>query len=166
MVPFSGPVRDTRTSVCRYLRSWSSSCRAAVFDGRPVVHPASFPSLRDRLVTVGSVSIEQRMIGWRLGWVVAPASVLPDIAVVHIYNAVTPGGIVTQLARICEELGLPHPIHLHCNNLGAPGNISTTLDTVARLEGRRAHIAHSQYHAYGGDGWDTMCSRTADLAAV
>ncbi len=80
------------------------------------------------------------------------------------YNRLTPGGIVTQLARICDELGLPHPMHLHCNNLGAPGNIATTLDTLARLEGHRAHIAHSQYHAYGGDDWDTMCSKTAELA--
>jgi formylmethanofuran dehydrogenase subunit A len=76
----------------------------------------------------------------------------------------TPGTIVTQLARICDDLGLPHPMHLHCNNLGAPGNISTTLDTLKHLEGYRAHIAHSQYHAYGGDGWDTMCSATAQLA--
>lgn len=80
------------------------------------------------------------------------------------YHNLTPGKIITELARICEELRLPHPIHLHCNNLGAPGNISTTLDTLKHLEGRRAHIAHSQYHAYGGDGWDTMCSRTKELA--
>jgi formylmethanofuran dehydrogenase subunit A len=80
------------------------------------------------------------------------------------YSRLTPGGIVTQLAQICEDLGLPHPIHLHCNNLGAPGNITTTLDTLKHLEGRRAHIAHSQYHAYGGDDWDTMCSETARLA--
>ena len=80
------------------------------------------------------------------------------------YSNLTPGTIVTQLARICDDLGLPHPMHLHCNNLGAPGNISTTLDTLKHLEGRRAHIAHSQYHAYGGDGWDTMCSETAQLA--
>jgi formylmethanofuran dehydrogenase subunit A len=80
------------------------------------------------------------------------------------YGNLTPGTIVTQLAQICDDLGLPHPIHLHCNNLGAPGNITTTLDTLKHLEGRRAHIAHSQYHAYGGDGWDTMCSETAQLA--
>jgi formylmethanofuran dehydrogenase subunit A len=55
-------------------------------------------------------------------------------------------------------------MHLHCNNLGAPGNISTTIDTLKHLEGRRSHIAHSQYHAYGGDDWDTMCSQTAALA--
>jgi formylmethanofuran dehydrogenase subunit A len=80
------------------------------------------------------------------------------------YEKLTPGTIVTHLARICDNLGLPHPMHLHCNNLGAPGNISTTLDTLKHLEGSRAHIAHSQYHAYGGDGWDTMCSRAAELA--
>lgn len=80
------------------------------------------------------------------------------------YSKLTPGTIVTQLARICDELGLPHPMHLHCNNLGAPGNISTTLDTLRHLEGSRAHIAHSQYHAYGGDGWETICSAAAELA--
>lgn len=80
------------------------------------------------------------------------------------YRNVTPGVIVEKLAQICDELGLPHPMHLHCNSLGVPGNIDVTLETLKRLEGHRAHIAHSQYHAYGGDDWDTMCSRTADLA--
>ena len=80
------------------------------------------------------------------------------------YGQLTPGVIITHLAQICDDLGLPHPMHLHCNNLGAPGNITTTLDTLRHLEGRRAHIAHSQYHAYGGDGWDTMCSKTTELA--
>jgi len=80
------------------------------------------------------------------------------------YSKLTPGNIVTSLARMCDELQLPHPMHLHCNNLGAPGNISTTLQTLEHLEGHRAHIAHSQYHAYGGDDWDTMRSNTTDLA--
>ena len=55
------------------------------------------------------------------------------------YKSVTPGSIVASLARIADELRLPHPLHLHCNNLGVPGNISTTLDTMKRLEGNRAH---------------------------
>lgn len=80
------------------------------------------------------------------------------------YQQLTPGDIVGQLAQIVDELGLPHPIHLHCNNLGAPGNVETTLETMRHLEGRRAHIAHMQYHAYGGDDWSTMCSESAQLA--
>ena len=54
------------------------------------------------------------------------------------YNKVTPGVIVSNLARMCDELGLPHPMHLHCNNLGTPGNVATTLETMKLLEGSRA----------------------------
>ena len=60
---------------------------------------------------------------------------------------------------------LPHPLHLHCNNLGTPGNVSTTLETMKVLEGNRAHMAHLQFHAYGGDDWHTMRSEAAALAA-
>ncbi|MEO2047102.1 MAG: formylmethanofuran dehydrogenase subunit A [Pirellulales bacterium] len=80
------------------------------------------------------------------------------------HSNLTPGKIVTQLVRICDDLGLPHPMHLHCNNLGVPGNIRTTLETMDHLEGHRAHIAHSQFHAYGGSDWDEMCSESVQLA--
>ncbi|QDU95196.1 formylmethanofuran dehydrogenase subunit A [Lignipirellula cremea] len=80
------------------------------------------------------------------------------------YNTLTPATIVSGLAQIIDELGLPHPLHLHCNNLGAPGNISTTLETMRSLEGRRAHMAHLQYHAYGGDDWSNIRSETKQLA--
>ena len=33
------------------------------------------------------------MIGWRVGWMVGPSSIMGDVALVHIYNCVTPGGI-------------------------------------------------------------------------
>ena len=32
------------------------------------------------------------------------------------------------------------------------------------LEGSRAHMAHLQFHSYGGDDWDTMRSEAATLA--
>ena len=80
------------------------------------------------------------------------------------YSKVTPAMIISSLARIVEQLGLPHPLHLHCNNLGTPGNISTTLETMKILEGSRAHMAHLQFHAYGGDDWHSMRSEAATLA--
>jgi formylmethanofuran dehydrogenase subunit A len=80
------------------------------------------------------------------------------------YNTVTPAKIVAGLARIIDDLGLPHPLHLHCNNLGAPGNFATTLETMKVLEGGRAHLAHLQYHAYGGDDWTTFRSESAEIA--
>jgi formylmethanofuran dehydrogenase subunit A len=80
------------------------------------------------------------------------------------YSRVTPAMIISSLAKIVDELGLPHPLHLHCNNLGVPGNVDTTIETTKVLEGRRAHLAHLQFHAYGGDDWSTMRSESARLA--
>lgn len=81
------------------------------------------------------------------------------------YSTLTPRDVITGLAGIVDQLGLPHPLHLHCNNLGAPGNVETTLETMRVLEGNRAHLAHLQYHAYGGDDWTTMRSESARIAA-
>ena len=66
------------------------------FDGRPPVHPASHPGLADRVITVGSASKELRMIGWRVGWVVAPAPILADIALVGMTNVVCQVGLAQQ----------------------------------------------------------------------
>src|ERR671925_362075 len=64
---------------------------------------------------------------------------------------VTPRRVIETIATAVGELGLPHPVHVHCNNLGVPGNWRTTLDTLRTLDGRRAHLAHLQFHAYGGN---------------
>jgi formylmethanofuran dehydrogenase subunit A len=80
------------------------------------------------------------------------------------YEKLTPAAIVAGLAGIIDDLGLPHPLHLHCNNLGNPGNIATTIETMKVLEGRRAHLAHLQFHAYGGDDWPTMRSGAVEIA--
>ena len=68
---------------------------------------------------------------------------------------VTPRQIMVELARAVDELGLPHPIHLHTQNLGLPGNAATTLETFRALDGHRAHLAHIQFHSYGGTPGDT-----------
>lgn len=65
---------------------------SVLFDGRPLLHPASLPGLRDRTLTIGSVSIEYRMIGWRVGWVVANADTADAVGVAHIYNGLVASG--------------------------------------------------------------------------
>ncbi|HEV3437213.1 MAG TPA: amidohydrolase family protein, partial [Gemmata sp.] len=62
--------------------------------------------------------------GWKWG---KDCKGLSDV--VPGYKKVTPAKIVAALAQIAEDLRLPHPVHLHCNNLGAPGNVSTTIET-------------------------------------
>jgi formylmethanofuran dehydrogenase subunit A len=77
---------------------------------------------------------------------------------------VTPRQVLDAIAGAVHELGLPHPAHVHCNNLGVGGNWRTTLDTLDTLEGRRAHLAHLQFHAYGGKPGGRLRSRAPDLA--
>ena len=61
----------------------------------------------------------------------------------------TPRRVIAAFIETANELGLPHPVHIHCNNLGHTGNVETTLETMRLAEGRRAHIAHIQFHSYG-----------------
>ena len=83
----------------------------------------------------------------------------------HAANyAVTPRQLLLSLSRVSEELGLPHPIHVHCNNLGIPGNYKTTLETMKAVEGRKIHITHCQFHSYGGTGWADFCSKAPEIA--
>jgi len=79
---------------------------------------------------------------------------------------VTPRQIVQQLTRTVDELRLPHATHIHCNQLGMPGNWATTLETMRSLEGSRGHITHIQFHSYGGgpDDQGTFCSKVPELA--
>lgn len=79
---------------------------------------------------------------------------------------VTPREIIRELSLAADELQLPHPVHIHCNNLGYPGNWETTLQTMRALEGRRGHFAHIQFHSYGGqpDDPSSFCSAVNALA--
>jgi formylmethanofuran dehydrogenase subunit A len=66
---------------------------------------------------------------------------------------ITARDILETLANAGNEIGLPHPVHIHCNNLGMPGNVDVTLASMRALAGRRAHFTHLQFHSYGGPGW-------------
>ncbi|GDX91109.1 formylmethanofuran dehydrogenase subunit A [Planctomycetia bacterium] len=78
----------------------------------------------------------------------------------------TPRQIIRELAMSADRLQLPHPVHVHCNQLGIPGNWTTTLETMKSFEGARAHLTHIQFHSYGGRLSDqsTFCSQTPALA--
>jgi formylmethanofuran dehydrogenase subunit A len=68
-------------------------------------------------------------------------------------SRVTPRLILETLVDAAESLRLPHAAHIHCNNLGVPGNIRTTLESMEAVAGRRAHFTHLQFHSY--DATDT-----------
>jgi aspartate/methionine/tyrosine aminotransferase len=87
---------DAIASICRERDVWLiylAWMERILFDGRPYRHPASLPDMAHRVIHVGCVTMEQRMIGWRIGWVASPPDLADDAARAHIYNGLTPGGI-------------------------------------------------------------------------
>jgi len=80
------------------------------------------------------------------------------------YYGVTPRDVIKSLARAVRELGVPHPLHVHGCNLGVPGNMHTTLDTIKAVEGMPLHLTHTQFHSYGTEGDRGFSSGAAEIA--
>ena len=117
---------------------------------------SSTKSYAPKLVNPGGVEV----------WKNSPSGNLTGIdEKVDLYD-VSARQIIQGLARAANELKLPHPIHLHCNELGMPGNWQTTLESMRSLEGLKGHITHIQFHSYGGGEGDenTFNSKVQPLA--
>ncbi len=99
---------DAVVSICREREAWLlywGGFEGVLFDGRPIRQPASLPGMRDRTVTIGAPSFEQRMIAWRVGWVVAPRELVHDVARAQIYNGLVASGFAQIGTR--TALGAP-----------------------------------------------------------
>lgn len=108
---------------------------SVLFDGRPLIHPASLPGMRERTIVLGGVASEYRMIGWRIGWAVAPAEAADAIGVVHVYNGLVASGFnqAAALAALRAD-----PAHLE----SATAELQRRRDaTMAQLDGLPAVTA-------------------------
>ena len=93
-------------SLCRehdLLLILDAAMERLVFEGRPLIHPAGLPGMAERTITVGSSAKELRMIGWRVGWIVAPESLMPDLVAVSLANVVVPVGIAQEAVAVALE---------------------------------------------------------------
>ncbi len=72
--------------------------------------------------------------------------------------------IIQALQKAVTALGIPHPVHLHCNNLGLPGNVETALATIEAAGDLPLHLAHLQFYAYGTEGERKFSSAAPKLA--
>jgi formylmethanofuran dehydrogenase subunit A len=77
---------------------------------------------------------------------------------------VSPKQVLVNLARVQQELGIPHPIHVHCNNLGTPGNAETTLQTMKAVGDMPIHITHIQFNGFGKSEKNHYRSGAPELA--
>lgn len=87
-----------------------------------------------------------------------------DVDEPNAHYGVTPRRIIAELSAAIDELGLPHPLHVHTSNLGVAGNHRATLDTIDAAEGRRLHLTHLQFHSYGDEGDLGFSSAAARIA--
>ena len=74
--------------------------------------------------------------------------------------------LLQTLQTAAVQTGLPHPVHVHCNNLGTPGNIQTIVDTMEAAQGLPMHLAHVQFYGYGNEGKFGFSSAAAQLMAA
>jgi aspartate/methionine/tyrosine aminotransferase len=97
--------------ICRERELWLlywAGYEGVLFDGRPIRHPAALPGMRDRTVIVGAPTLEQRMIAWRVGWVIAPGELANDVSRVQIYNGLVASGFAQIGTRVALELPDDH----------------------------------------------------------
>lgn len=87
-----------------------------------------------------------------------------DLDEAHPYYGTSPRDILVNLARGMKEIGVTHPLHVHGCNLGVPGNVETTLDTIKAMDGLPLHLTHIQFHSYGTEGDKHFSSGAARVA--
>ncbi|TLM71600.1 pyridoxal phosphate-dependent aminotransferase [Pseudarthrobacter sp. NamB4] len=86
---------DAVAEACSAADCWllyDAAMDKILFDGLRSRHPASLEQLAERTITLGGVSKNYRMIGWRIGWAVGPAEVMRDVALAATYNTTVASG--------------------------------------------------------------------------
>jgi aminotransferase len=74
-----------------------------LFDGRRHIPPAEIPALRDRTITINSLSKTFAVTGWRVGWACAPAELTNAIRKVHDFVTVAaPSPLQEAGARVLQ----------------------------------------------------------------
>jgi formylmethanofuran dehydrogenase subunit A len=159
-------------------------CHASL-DDTPIIDAGFFALMGNddfllRQIEAGETSLARDYMAWLLGTAGAYAVKIVNPGGIDAWKTghrnlntldesvrgdrVTPRAILDVLTTAANELALPHPVHIHCNNLGVPGNVATTLDSMRSIAGRRAHFTHLQFHSYGGERGTSWTSAAAEVA--
>ena len=99
---------DVVAELCRerdLLLVVDTAMERILFDRREAIDPLALDGMAERTIVVGSASKELRMIGWRVGWIVAPPALVDDIGLVCISNVVCQVGIAQTAVAIALEAG-------------------------------------------------------------
>jgi len=80
------------------------------------------------------------------------------------YYNITPRDIISKLSKAIYDLGVPHPLHVHCSNLGIPGNFLSTIETIKAANGLPIHLTHIQFQSYGNNGDKRFSSAAVEIS--
>ena len=166
------PASATRRCSTRRWRRSPRGTSHAEFDDTPIVDGGFFVLLGNdeyllRLIDAGERERARDYAAWVLGAAGGYAIKIVNPGGVELWkrgardrhgarrrrsarSGVTPRAILETLVDAGNALGCRTPAHIHCNNLGAAGNVADHAGEHARAsEGRRAHFTHLQFHSYG-----------------
>ena len=66
-------------------------------------------------------------------------------------GTLTQRDVLKRCVQAVNQLGMPHPVHIHAGQLGQPGNAVNFCNSIRALESQRAHLCHIQFFSYGLD---------------
>jgi aspartate/methionine/tyrosine aminotransferase len=97
----------------------------------------SFLTLADaheRLVVINSFSKAWSMTGWRLGWMVAPPAILPDLASLLEYNTSCVSEFTQRAGVVAMQQGEPYVSKLRAELAGTKAKLFAALEHLPGLE--------------------------------
>jgi aspartate aminotransferase len=89
---------------------------------------------RDRLIAVNSFSKAWSMTGWRVGWMVAPSTVLADLAALLEYNVSCVSEFCQRAAAIALQQGEPYVLKMRAELAQTKNKLTNALRPLPRLE--------------------------------
>jgi len=89
---------------------------------------------RDRLIVVNSFSKAWTMTGWRVGWMVAPTTVFPDLASLLEYNVSCVSDFSQRAGAVALEQGEPYVLEMRAELAHTKTKLITALRPLPRLE--------------------------------
>ena len=102
--------RDTLLERCRRYGVWlvSDDAYERLYYAQPVACAPGFldaAQADDRIVSTNTFSKSWLMTGWRLGWIVAPDALLPDLSKLIEYNTSCAPGFVQRAGIVAVQQG-------------------------------------------------------------
>ena len=104
----------------------------------------------DRLMVCNSFSKAWTMTGWRVGWMVAPPEVLPDLASLLEYNVSCVSDFSQRAGAIALEQGEPYVLKMRAELAQTKNKLISALRPLPRLEVPEADGAMSMNRTLAG----------------